>query len=259
MLKTASRCIRLAAFTRCLLLLRFSLYSSARASLLSSVSHDLRTPLSVIKTAATSLLRKEIRWDEEALHSFASTIERKADRLNRLVENLLDMSRIEGGALYPEKVWYPLDELVHDVLGRMHSQLQGRIVQMHLPDDLPPVKLDYVQIDQVVTNLIENAVHYTPAGSPIDVSIEAQEEQTLVSIADRGPGISLTERERIFDKFYRGDSYASGYNPGSGIGLAVCRGLVEAHGGRIRMEGREGGGALFHFTLPQDKTEGRQQ
>ena len=229
-----------------------------RAALLSSVSHDLRTPLASIKAAASSLLQEDVQWDDEARHSFALAIEREADRLNRLVANLLDMSRIEGGALKPEKEWYPIDELIHDVLGRMQPLLQGRSVQTHLPDDLPPVELDYLQIDQVLTNLIENAVRYTPAGSPIEVSVEVNGDQMVISVADRGPGIPPADRERVFDKFYRVlDTQTKTTRPtGSGLGLAVSKGLVEAHGGRIWVEDREGGGAVFRFTLPLGKTEG---
>ncbi len=223
-----------------------------RAALLSSVSHSLRTPLSTIKTAATSLLEREVQWDEEARRSFTAAIEREADRLNALVENLLDMSRIEAGALHLEKVWYPVDELVRDVLARMRPQLQGRPVLVDIPCDIPPLELDYVQIDQVVTNLLENAINYTPAGSPIDVSMHNEGESVCISIADRGPGIALAEREYIFDKFYRvlGGSARAQYTRGSGLGLAICRGFVEAHGGNIWVEARAGGGAVFHFTLP---------
>jgi two-component system sensor histidine kinase KdpD len=222
-----------------------------RSALLSSVSHDLRTPLSTIKTAVTSL-QEDIEWDEEARHSFTTAIEREADRLNGLVENLLDMSRIEAGSLQPDKVWYSLDELVRDVLDRMQPFLDGRKIQRDFPDHLAPVELDYVLIDQVVTNLLHNAVHHTPIGSPIDVSIQRQEDVVVVSIADRGSGIAQTERELIFDKFYRvlGREYAPGNTRGSGLGLAICRALVEAHGGRIWAEAREGGGAVFRFTLP---------
>jgi two-component system sensor histidine kinase KdpD len=223
-----------------------------RAALLSSVSHDLRTPLSTIKTAATSLLQKEVKWDEETQHSFAAAIVRESDRLNRLVENLLDMSRIEAGTLHPEKVWYPIDELVRDVVHRTRERLQERIVQIDIPDDLPPVKLDYVQIDQVVTNILENAVCHTPEGIPIEICITVQEAQIQVSIADHGPGIAPAAREHIFDKFYR--VLKGPTNPrnsrGSGLGLAICRGYVEAHGGCIWMEARKGGGSVFHFTLP---------
>src|SRR5229473_2698952 len=174
-----------------------------RAALLSSVSHDLRTPLASIKAAASSLLQEDVQWDDEARRSFALTIEREADRLNRLVANLLDMSRIEGGALKPEKEWYPIDELIHDVLGRMQTILLDRVVQTHLPDDLPPVQLDYLQIEQVLTNLIENAVRYTPSDSPIDLSAYIEGEQMVISVADRGPGIPPADLERVFDKFYR--------------------------------------------------------
>ncbi|HZU68637.1 MAG TPA: ATP-binding protein [Ktedonobacteraceae bacterium] len=228
-----------------------------RAALLSSVSHDLRTPLSAIKAAASSLLQEDVQWDEEARRGFALSIEREADRLNRLVENLLDMSRIEGGALKPEKEWYPVDELVHDVLGRLQPDLRGREVILDLPASLPPVKLDYMEIDQVLTNIIENAVDYSPAGSPIEISAKVDSDQMVVSVADRGPGIPPDDLVRIFDKFYRirNIKTKSPRTSGSGLGLAVSRGMVEAHGGRIWAENREGGGSIFRFTLPLGKTE----
>jgi two-component system sensor histidine kinase KdpD len=230
-----------------------------RSALLSSVSHDLRTPLASIKAAASSLLQEDIQWDEEARNSFLQAIEGEADRLNRLVGNLLDMSRIEGGAVKPEKEWYPIDELIHDVLGHMHLFLQGREIRVTIPDDLPPVELDYLQMDQVLTNLLENAVRYTPATSPIEVAAERVDDQIMVSIGDYGPGIPVEDVERIFDKFYRVlNTRQEGKSVmGSGLGLAVCRGLVEAHGGRIWAENREGEkGAIFHFTLPLGKANG---
>lgn len=203
-----------------------------RAALLSSVSHDLRTPLTAIKAAASSLLRKDVVWEEEVRRGFAQAIEDEADRLNRLVSNLLDMSRIEEGALKPEKEEYSLADLIHEVLDRLEPLLQRRVVQTHLPPgDLLPVDLDYLQIDQVLTNLIENAVRYTPEGSPIEVSAHGEgEEQVVISVADRGPGIPPADLTRVFDKFYR---ITNGKHParhplGSGLGLAVCKGLVEA-------------------------------
>ena len=230
-----------------------------RAALLSSVSHDLRTPLSSIKAAASSLLQEDVQWDDEARHSFALAIVREADRLNRLVANLLDMSRIEAGVLKPEIEWYPLDELIHDVLGRMQPLFQGREVRTDLPDDLPPVELDYLQIDQVLTNLLENALRYTPPGSPIDISVQLCDDSVMVSIADRGPGVPPADIERVFDKFYRVlNSEKSARTTGSGLGLAVSRGLIEAHGGHIWVENRQGGGAIFRFTLPLRKAEGMQ-
>ncbi|HLL79250.1 MAG TPA: ATP-binding protein, partial [Ktedonobacteraceae bacterium] len=190
--------------------------------------------------------------------SFALSIVREADRLNRLVANLLDMSRIEAGALTPEKEWYPIDELIHDVLDRMQPILQGREVHADLPDDLPPVELDYLQIDQVLTNLLENAVRYTPEGSPIDIGVRRVDGAMEIRVADRGPGIPEADRERVFDKFYRvlETQTHTSRTTGSGLGLAVSKGLVEAHGGHIWVEKREGGGAVFRFTLPRSETEG---
>ncbi|HEY0756604.1 MAG TPA: ATP-binding protein [Ktedonobacteraceae bacterium] len=222
-----------------------------RVSLLSSVSHDLRTPLSAIMTAATSLQHTDAHWDVDSWQGQAYLIEHEAKRLNRLVENLLDMSRIEAGALRPNKVLYPLDELIRDVLGRMDLFLQGRPLQLSLPVDLPPVELDYMQIDQIVTNLLENAVRYTPANSAIDIELLNQRECIEIRIADRGPGVASEENEHIFDKFYR----VMGSTPGgSGLGLTVCKGLVEAHGGTIWVETRREGGAIFCFTLPHNNT-----
>jgi two-component system sensor histidine kinase KdpD len=228
-----------------------------RAALLSSVSHDLRTPLTAIKAAASSLLQEDVEWDEEARQGFALSIEREADRLNRLVGNLLDMSRIEEGALRPEKEVYSLRGLIQDVLGRLEPLLEGRVVSTQFPDDLLLVELDYLEIDQVLTNLLENAVRYTPPGSPIDISAHIEGEQVIVSVADRGPGIPPADLERVFDKFYRvlHGQHPSGYPMGSGLGLAVCKGLVEAHGGRIWAELREGGGLVMFVVLPVGERE----
>jgi two-component system sensor histidine kinase KdpD len=230
---------------------------SLRAALLSSVSHDLRTPLTSIKAAASSLLQDDVPWSDEERHSFTQAIEHEADRLNRLVENLLDMSRIEGGALKPEKEWYPIGELLHDVTGRMQSLLQGRQVIVTVPADLPPVELDYMMIDQVVTNILENALRYTPAGSPLEIHAETTTTEMCISVADRGPGIPASDLARVFDKFYRvmDRTRQTGATGGTGVGLSVCRGLIEAHGGRIWAANRQGGGAIFHFTLPIPRPE----
>jgi two-component system sensor histidine kinase KdpD len=228
-----------------------------RAALLSSVSHDLRTPLTSIKAAASTLLQEDVEWSREAQRSFLQSIEQEADRLNRLVANLLDMSRIEDGALKPDKDWYSLKALLQDVLGRLAPFFEGRDIQLRLPDDLLLVELDYLQMDQVLTNLLENALRYTPAGSPIEISARIEERQVVVSVADRGPGLSPEDLSRVFDKFYRvlhGPTTPSAAT-GSGLGLAVCKGLVEAHGGRIWAETREGGGLLVSFTLPVGEPE----
>lgn len=227
----------------------FQRTDALRASLVSSISHDLRTPLTSIKAAASSLLQEDVQWNDEARQSFAQAIEREADRLNRLVGNLLDMSRIEGGALQLEKEWYPLDEVLHDVLDHMQPLLKGRQISLDLPVELPPVEVDYLLLDQVLTNLIENALRYTPAQSPITIVVSTTMTHMTIAVADQGPGIPVSDLERIFDKFYRVQGRTS-HTTGSGLGLAVCRGLIEAHGGRIWATNRSGGGAIFHFTLP---------
>ena len=213
--------------------------------------------LTLIKAAASSLLQEDVSWDEEARRSFARSIEREADRLNCLVSNLLDMSRIEEGALKPEKDWYSLKMLIHEVVSRLEPLLEGRIVHTNLPDDLLMVDLDYVQIDQVLTNLLENALRYTPPESPIEIEAHLEGEQVLLTVSDRGPGIPSADLERVFDKFYRvlHGQHSTGYPTGSGLGLAVCRGVVEAHGGRIRATQREGGGLAVHVVLPVGEQE----
>ena len=223
------------------------------ASIISSISHDLRTPLSTIMGTATSLLQGGMLWENETERKIAlKNIEREADRLDHFVDNLLDMSCIEGGALKPKKVLYVIDALILETIDYMQPLLCGRSIELDVPD-LPPVELDPIRIGQVLSNLIENAVHYTPIESSIEIHARTNGEQMLISIADRGPGIKANDIERIFEKFYR--SHPT-YPPGSGLGLAVCRGLVEAHNGRIWAENRDCGGAIFHFTLPLYNVEG---
>lgn len=223
-------------------------------ALLSSVSHDLRTPLASIRAAAGGLLQEDIDWDPETRREFAAAIDEEALRLNHLVGNLLEMSRIDAGALDARTELYPLDSLLHAAVARLAPVTAGRPVEVVLPADLPPVPLDPVQIDQVLGNLLENAAKHTPAGAPIavTVAIAPEGDAVRVSVADRGPGIPPAEHARIFDKFYRLPSAAP--VAGSGLGLAIARGLVEAHGGRIGIEGRPGGGARFTFTLPLSPT-----
>ncbi|MBV9691616.1 MAG: hypothetical protein JO202_18120, partial [Ktedonobacteraceae bacterium] len=162
---------------------------------------------------------------------------------------------IEEGALKPEQEEYSLVSLISDVLDRLAPLLEGREVQTNLPDDLLLVDVDYLQIDQVLTNLIENAVRYTPKTSPIEVGASIEGDEVIFFIADRGPGVPPDDLERIFDKFYRvmHGQHPSGYPVGSGLGLAVCKGLVEAHGGRIWAQLREGGGLIVSVALPRSE------
>jgi two-component system sensor histidine kinase KdpD len=193
------------------------------------------------------LLDEQGRIDPTTRLELARSIYREADRLDRLLKNLLDMMRIEAGAVRLNKEWHPLDEVVGAALARLEGRLRDHTVNMAFPADLPLVLVDGVLLEQVVINLVENAVKYAPAGSAIDLSAWASNLDMIVEVADRGPGIPLGEETRIFDKFYRAKPAREG---GVGLGLTICRGIVEAHGGRIWAENRSGGGALFRFSIP---------
>jgi two-component system sensor histidine kinase KdpD len=220
--------------------------------LLSTVSHDLRTPLAAIAGASSTLLETDRTLDPATRRELAQSIYEETDRLNRLVANLLDMSRLEGGNLTIKKEWQTVDEIIGVVLHRLAGPLAERTVQTHVPPELPLVAFDDLLVQQVLVNLLENAVKYSPPGAPIDISVESSPGEITVAIADRGHGLRPGDETRVFDKFYRGNGQASG--SGAGLGLAICRGIVELHGGRIWAENRPGGGAVFRFTLPIDGT-----
>jgi two-component system sensor histidine kinase KdpD len=219
-----------------------------RTALLSSLSHDLRTPLAGIEGAASSLLDVGGSLRIEARRELAETILEESRRMTRLVANLLNMVRLETGALQVQKEWQPLEEVVGVALIRLDERLAGRQVTTSLPPDLPLVPIDGLLIEQVLINLMENALKYTPTGTPIDISARADPRAVTVEVADRGPGLPPGEEGRIFEKFYR--SREQGRAIGAGLGLTICRGIVTAHGGRIWAENRPDGGAVFRFTLP---------
>jgi two-component system sensor histidine kinase KdpD len=220
-----------------------------RQALLNAVSHDLRTPLASIVASAGSLRQSDVVWSEAERTGFAQGIEDEALRLNRIVGNLLDLSRIEGGTLRPEKSWYDLGALIDDVVGRLRPISARHSLVVDVQDDLPPIPLDYVEIDQVLSNLIENAAKYSPPGTQIVVRARRAGREVRVEIADEGPGIPPSSVPHLFDPFYRVDE-ATPRAKGLGLGLAVAKGLVEAHAGRIWVENRPGGGSLFQITLP---------
>jgi two-component system sensor histidine kinase KdpD len=219
-----------------------------RTSLLSSLSHDLRTPLGAISGAASSLLEDKGAMPEATRRDLLQTVLEEVQRMNRLIGNLLDMIRVESGSLQVQKEWQPLEESVGVALIRLEERLRGHPVTVSLPPDLPLLPLDAVLIEQVFVNLLENAVKYTPEATPIEISAKPADGFVLVEVADRGPGFPAGEEARIFDKFHRVAQSAAA--SGIGLGLTICRGIVTAHGGRIWAEGRPGGGAVFRFTLP---------
>jgi two-component system sensor histidine kinase KdpD len=219
-----------------------------RAALFSSVTHDLRTPLASIKASVTSLLSETAVHDAAQQRELLTTVLEETDRLNRVVGNLMDLAKSRAGALEPAREPSAVDELVQAVVARMRPQLADVSVRLAIRPDLPDVFVDPVQIDQVLTNLLENAALHSPAGGEISITAAPFLDVVQVRVADRGPGIALDDRERVFEAFYRGD--AAPERPGSGLGLAIARAVVVAHGGTIWVEGAPGGGTVVVFELP---------
>jgi len=233
------------------------------STLLSSVSHDLRTPLTSIAGAAGTMLSQEGKLSDSDRRRLLESIESESGHLNRLVENILQITKLETGNIAVRKEKHSIEEIIGSALNRLDAALRGRKVSVSIPGDLPLVPMDGLLIEQVLINLLENACRHTPEGSPIDLSASCDDKEIFVEVADRGEGVSTEERGRIFEKFYRAalkDSWGSGLASamsrsesraaGSGLGLAICQGIVKLHHGRIGVRERSGGGSVFFFSLP---------
>jgi two-component system sensor histidine kinase KdpD len=219
-----------------------------KSSLLSSVSHELRTPLATIKAAITSLRSETVEWDTEARSDLLAVVEEETDHLNQLVGNLLNMSRIEAGALKPQRSWNSLADVVSSAIDRMRQQTEKHELELDVSADLPLVPLDYFQIEQVFINLISNSTKYSAEGTTIRISAHPVKGDLLqVTVRNQGPHVPAEHLDRIFDKFYR--VTAADRVTGAGLGLSICKGIVEAHGGRIWAENLTQG-FVFNFTLP---------
>jgi two-component system sensor histidine kinase KdpD len=219
-----------------------------RSALLSAVSHDLRTPLAAITGSASALL--ENRLDPPMRAELARTIFEESDRLSRLVENLLHLTRIESGSMSVDRQWQPLDEVIGTSLRRVRAALVAHRVETSIPADLGLVPIDGLLIEQLLVNLLDNAAKYTPPGSLITIAARRTPNAVELEVADRGPGLDETERERVFDRFFRGSGVAGDRGRGAGLGLAICRAIALAHGGTIQALKREEGGTRFVSTLP---------
>jgi two-component system sensor histidine kinase KdpD len=218
-----------------------------RAALFSSVSHDLRTPLASIKAGVTSLLDDAVTHDELQRRELLQTILEETDRLNRVVGNILDLAKARAGAMAPSTQPIAVDEVVESVVHRMKGLPRGVRVRIVLRDEVPEVRADPVQLDQALTNLLENAVRFSPPGGEVAVFVTPWRGGVQVRVADQGPGVPPEERERVFEPFYRRDD---AHRTGSGLGLAIARAIVLAHGGRIWIEGVPAGGAAVVLELP---------
>lgn len=236
-------------------------------ALLGSVTHDLRTPLAAIQVAGESLLEPDMTWSEAERREFAETIVSSGDRLSRLVNNLLDLSRLEAGVAAPEKRWYPIGDVIATVLDRLDlaGRTAGRTIDVTVDENVPPVPMDHAQIEEVVTNLVENALKYSPPKGVIRISAHAltASRELEVRVADQGVGIPHGELQAIFDKFYRVQHVELPWTTqrppaGTGLGLAISAAIIREHGGRIWAESAPGEGATFTFTLPLSDDTGQE-
>lgn len=223
--------------------------SRIRAALFSSVTHDLKTPLSSVKAAATSLLEKGVEFDRDRQTDLLLTIVEETDRLNRLISNILQLTRVRAGALAPRKVPTPIEDVILSVLSRLDGLLASKDLKVGVKvrDDVPSVPMDVLQIDQAMSNILENAMRYAPHGTDVEIRAGRWQSWVEVLVADRGRGIGKQDREKIFEEFYSSDGRDGG---SSGLGLAIVRAIVEAHGGSTWAEETPGGGATIGFRLP---------
>jgi two-component system sensor histidine kinase KdpD len=217
-----------------------------KSALLDALAHDFRTPLTSIKAAATSLLGGDRCAEDRELMTI---INEETDRLNRLVAEVLEMVRIEAGKLHLEKRPHHVAEIVDSALADVQPAMHERPVEVRLQSDLPEAEVDFDFVQQVLKQLLDNALKYSPPGSPVTISARAGEGRIVISVADRGSGIDEQEQARIFDKFFRAREHRFRV-PGTGMGLAIAKGIVEAHGGKIWVTSEPGQGSVFSFSLP---------
>jgi two-component system, OmpR family, sensor histidine kinase KdpD len=224
-----------------------------RKTLLDCVSHELKTPLAAMAAASQELSKLHLKpQNAQLLEELASEIHHASRRLNRVVDNLLDMNRLESGVVRPKQEWCDVRELLQSAIEIECESINAREVRLHVPDEIPLVLVDHTLIEQAVAKLLANAVTHTSSRSPIEVDAEYKDAELIISVSDRGLGIPPEGLERLFEKFYRGDDRKTG---GLGLGLSIARGFIEAHGGILRAENRDGGGARFTITLPVQVTE----
>jgi two-component system, OmpR family, sensor histidine kinase KdpD len=219
-----------------------------RSSLLGSMTHDFQTPLAAIMGSASSLMDLQGRLDAMQAQEMLANIYDEAERLSRLINNLLDIAMLQAGSLKLHKEVQPLEEVVGAALNRLEKKLADRTITTSLPADLPMVPLDAALAEHIFINLLENSLKYTPPGSPLSIAAVQKDDEIEMEVADLGPGFPPDDLEKIFEMYYRGPEDVG--QKGYGLGLAICRAIVQAHGGRIWAVNRTEGGAAIHFTFP---------
>ena len=221
-----------------------------RTALLTSIGHDLKTPLASILGAISALRSYGASYGEAAREDLLATAQEEAERLARFVDNLLDMTRLEAGALGPKREPVDIADVVGSALRRTSRLLADHQVTTDLPADLPLLRADFVLLEQVLVNLLENAARYAPSATTVEIAGRAGSDAFVLEVRDRGPGIPAEKAKRIFDRFYRAPDAAPG--KGVGLGLAVAKGFVEAMGGTIAAVDRPGGGTVFRLSFPAE-------
>ncbi|HLZ20985.1 MAG TPA: ATP-binding protein [Ktedonobacterales bacterium] len=226
-----------------------------RNTFVSVVSHELQTPIAIIKGYASTLAREDAHWDAETLRARLKAIEEESDRLNHLLGNLLYASRIYAGGLKMERTELDLPEVTRSVARRFAARSPDLDISVRFPADFPLVRADYERIEEVLLNLLDNAVKYTPRDKPARVRVRGRitDDEVIISVTDTGQGIALREQERIFERFHRVDNTTARRTQGAGLGLYICRAIVEAHGGHIWVQSELGRGSTFSFSLPRDE------
>ncbi|WP_245954889.1 ATP-binding protein [Paenibacillus flagellatus] len=225
-----------------------------RTAILDSVSHELRTPLATMIGSATALIEGDPLFSAEDRTELLSTIRDGALRMNRLVKNLLGMAQLESGMLRLRKRWCDVEDLIGVALAQVKDFQQHRKIRVRLPECVPPVPGDEGLLEQVLVNVLGNAIKYSPDRSEIDISVSADEDELILSVADRGNGLAADEYDRIFEKFYRSD--ATVHVTGTGLGLAICKGIVELHGGTISAKPNRPQGTVIRIALPLNERSG---
>lgn len=221
-----------------------------KTEFLAMISHELRTPLTSILGFATTLLADDVSWRAEEQRDFIQTIEKETKRLQELIDHLLVLSRLEAGMLSISMSPHSLREIIDDALPQLQSLTQGKILVRHLPDHLPLVRVDAKRIAQIVVNLVRNAAAYAPQESEISITTNIRGKFVQINVSDQGSGIPEAEHKSVFEAFQRGSNVENGSSQGAGLGLAICKGLVEAHGGRIWVRKKPAPGSTLSFTIP---------
>jgi two-component system sensor histidine kinase KdpD len=216
-------------------------------TLFNSISHEFRTPIAAIMSASESLLHSGALQRPEIKTALAKEIHWAAERLNRLIENLLDMTRLESGLLQPQRDWCDVRDLINAAIKKLNAELADHSLSVDVSPDMPLLKIDFGLMEQALANLLHNAAAYTPAGSAIQICVSVQDGNGVITIADEGPGLPAEALPRVFEKFYRVRGAHAG---GLGLGLSIVRGFVEAHKGTIAVENRAEGGLRFTIRLP---------